>query len=287
MAAGLPRRRVVGGMQVDGRPMRQRAVLSLSVAAVLASSGCGGSAEQEADEAGASSESAGEQLGGTLTVFAAASLTDVFTDLGDRLEEEHPELEVRFNFAGSSALATQITQGAPADVFASANLPQMAVVTDAGLADGEPEVFTANVLEIAVPPGNPGEVTGPADFARAELALAVCAPDVPCGAAAEEVFAIAGVTPQPDTLEEDVRAALTKVELGEVDAALVYASDVASAGDAVEGIAFPEAAEAVNEYPLCVLQEAPNPDAAAAFVELVLSDEGQRALADAGFQPSP
>jgi molybdate transport system substrate-binding protein len=114
--------------------------------------------------------------------------------------------------------------------------------------------------------------------------VALCAAEVPCGAAAEQVFADAGITPRPDTLEEDVRAALTKVELGEVDAALVYASDVASAGDAVEGIAFPEAEEAVNLYPMCVLAAAPNPEAAREFLDLVRSDAGQRALEDAGFR---
>lgn len=222
-------------------------------------------------------------MSGTLTVFAAASLTDAFTDLGDRLVDDHPDLDVQFNFAGSAGLATQITQGAPADVFASANDTQMAVVTEAGLADGDPAVFTANVLEIAVPAGNPAGISGLADFAREDLTLAVCAPDVPCGAAAEQVFEAAGITAVPDTLEEDVRAALTKVELGEVDAALVYASDVRSAGDAVEGIGFPEAEEAVNEYPICVLAGAPNAEAAQAFVDLVLSDEGQQVLADAGF----
>ncbi|RZU33689.1 molybdate ABC transporter substrate-binding protein [Blastococcus saxobsidens] len=225
----------------------------------------------------------GDELTGTLTVFAAASLTDVFTELGDRLADDHPGLEVRFSFAGSSALATQISQGAPADVFASADEAQMAVVTDAGLADGEPQVFTRNVLEIVVPAGNPAGVTGLADFAREELALAVCAAEVPCGAAAEDVFAAAGVTARPDTLEEDVRAALTKVELDEVDAALVYASDVDSAEGAVEGISFPEAEQAANDYPVCVLADAPNPAAARAFVELVLSPEGREALAGAGF----
>ncbi len=223
---------------------------------------------------------------GTVTVFAAASLTEVFTDLGARLEADHRGLEVRFNFAGSSALATQIGQGAPADVFASANAGQMAVVTDAGLADGDPEVFASNVLEIAVPAGNPAGVTGLDDFAREELALAVCAPEVPCGSAAEDVFAAAGVTAVPDTQEEDVRAALTKVELGEVDAALVYATDVAAAGGAVDGIPFPEAEDAVNDYPVCVLDAAPNRAAAQAFVDLVLSDEGRAALADAGFRTS-
>jgi molybdate transport system substrate-binding protein len=225
------------------------------------------------------------ELSGTLTVFAAASLTDVFTELGDRLEDRNPDLDVRFNFAGSSALATQIVQGAPADLFASANQPQMAVVTDEGLEDRDPLVFAGNVLEIAVPAGNPGGVTGLADFADPDLVLAVCAAAVPCGAAATQVFEAAGVTAVPDTEEEDVRAALTKVQLGEVDAALVYASDVRNAGD-VEGIPLPEADEAVNDYPMCVLADAPNMTAARAFSSLVFSDEGQQALADAGFRPA-
>ncbi|WP_336030601.1 molybdate ABC transporter substrate-binding protein [Geodermatophilus sp. FMUSA9-8] len=260
--------------------MRSGRVLAVLTAVALASA-CGGG-----DDGAAATTPTGGNGGptGTLTVFAAASLTDVFTALGERLEAESDGLTVQFNFAGSSALATQLTQGAPADVFASANGAQMSVVTDAGLADGDPTVFTANVLQIAVPAGNPAGVTGLADFAREELALAVCAPDVPCGAAAEDVFAAAGVTPRPDTQEEDVRAALTKVELGEVDAALVYATDVVAAGEAVEGISVPEAEDAVNDYPLCTLAGAPNPDAARAFVDLVLSDEGQQALQDAGFR---
>jgi molybdate transport system substrate-binding protein len=247
---------------------RRRAAVAVALLVGLA--GCEGSA---ADDGGQ-----------TLTVFAAASLTDVFTDLGAALEDQQPGLEVRFNFAGSSALATQIVQGAPADVFASANETQMSVVTDAGLAADEPAVFASNVLEIAVPAGNPGGVTGLADFAREDLTLAVCAPDVPCGAAAAQVFAAAGVTAVPDTQEEDVRAALTKVELGEVDAALVYASDVASAGESVDGVAFPEAEQAVNDYPITRLADAANPDAARAFVDLVLSEAGRRALTDAGFR---
>ncbi|TWH74851.1 molybdate transport system substrate-binding protein [Modestobacter roseus] len=220
----------------------------------------------------------------TLTVFAAASLTDVFTDLGEQLEADDPGLDVRFTFAGSSALATQLAQGAPADVFAPANEQQMAVVADAGLLAGEPAVVAANVLEIAVPAGNPGDVTGLADFADPELTLAVCAREVPCGAAAEDVFAAAGITARPDTEEEDVRAALTKVQLGEVDAALVYATDVRAAGPDVEGIAFPEADGAVNEYPIGVLADAPAPEAARAFVDLVRSPAGRQALADAGFR---
>ena len=264
--------------------MRTRALVALSAVATMVLAACGESDDPASSGSSSATSAAGGELSGTLTVFAAASLTDVFGELGDRLMADHPDLEVQFNFAGSSALATQLTQGAPADVFASANQTQMAVVTDADLQSGDPTVFTENVLEIAVPADNPGNVTGLADFANPELTLAVCAPDVPCGAAAAQVFEAAGVTAAPDTEEEDVRAALTKVQLGEVDAALVYASDVRSAGSDVAGIELPEAADAINEYPICALAEAPNPAAAQAFLDLVLSDEGQEALEVAGFR---
>ena len=262
--------------------MRMRVLLVPLMA--LALTGCGASSEDAGTETSAAS---GRELSGTLTVFAAASLTDVFTHLGDRLEQQNPHLDVRFNFAGSSALATQITQGAPADVFASANEAQMKVVTDAALQAEDPTIFTENVLEIAVPTGNPGHVTGLADFANPDLSLAICAPDVPCGAAAQKVFQLAGVRAVPDTEEEDVKAALTKVQLGEVDAALVYATDVRAAGSDVEGIPFPEAERAVNEYPIAALKAAPNPEAAQAFLDLVQSDDGQTALTAAGFRKPP
>ncbi|MBW4716850.1 molybdate ABC transporter substrate-binding protein [Saccharothrix obliqua] len=217
--------------------------------------------------------------GGDVAVFAAASLTEVFTELGRQYEADHPGTRVRFNFAGSSALARQIDQGAPADVFASAAPANMARVSTAG----EPAVFARNTLRIAVPAGNPGRVAGLADFAREEARIALCAEQVPCGAAAAEVFRAAGVTPRPDTLEQDVKAALTKVRLGEVDAALVYTTDVRAAGAAVEGIEFPEAAGAANDYPIAVLANAPNAAGAAAFVAHVRSDRGRAALAGAGF----
>ena len=268
--------------------MRSRALLALPVAALLALTACGGSSGDSASggssSSSAASSSSGGDLSGTLTVFAAASLTGVFTDLGNRLEKDDPGLHVTFNFAGSDALATQITQGAPADVFASANEKQMKVVTDAGLQAAAPTIFADNVLEIAVPKGNPGHVTGLKDFANPDLTIAVCAPTVPCGAASQKVFTAAGITAQPDTEETDVKAALNKVQLGEVDAALVYATDVKAAGDKVQGIEFPEAEQAVNKYPIATLKAAPNPAAAKAFVDLVNSDEGQKALTDAGFR---
>lgn len=258
--------------------MRRHTRAALAVATVLVLAACGGTAPQ--DE---SVQTGGDGLRGDLTVFAAASLTDTFTALGDAFTAEHPDVDVTLNFGGSSGLAEQIGSGAPADVFASASPATMTTVVDAGGADGEPATFTSNTLQIVVPAGNPAGVTGLADFADDDLTIALCAAEVPCGAASEKVFAAAGVTPAPDTLEQDVRAVLTKVELGEVDAALVYRTDVLAAGDAVEGLDFPEAADAVNDYPIVVLAEAPNPEAAQAFVDLVLSDEGQQLLRDAGF----
>ncbi len=234
---------------------------------------------------GSDSEAAGTggtgALDGEVVVFAAASLTDAFQELGERFEADHPGTTVTFNFAGSATLAQQIVAGAPADVFAAASPQAMAMVEEAGLA--EPELFARNRLQIAVPSGNPAGVTGLADFAREELRIALCAEPAPCGAAAVRAFEAAGITPAPDTYEQDVRAALSLVALGEVDAALVYHTDVIAAGDDVEGIDFPEAAAAVNDYPISVLEEAPNPDAAWAFVDLVLSDTGRAVLETAGF----
>jgi molybdate transport system substrate-binding protein len=254
----------------------------LLAAVLLALTACGGSGGSSAGVTASSGSSA--KLSGTLTVFAASSLTGVFGTLGDQLKAANPGLDVRFNFAGSSALATQITQGAPADVFAAASAKTMTPVTAAKLAVGTPAVFTENVLEIAVPTGNPGHVTGLADFAKPGLKLAICAPSVPCGAAAATVFAAADIAAKPDSLEEDVKAALTKVSLGEVDAALVYTTDVRAAGDKVQGIPFPEAEQAINTYPICVLSAAPNKTAAQAFVDLVRSKAGQAVLKAAGFR---
>lgn len=221
--------------------------------------------------------------GGDITVFAAASLTGSFTKLGAEFEAAHPGAEVRFNFAGSSALAQQINQGAPADVFASAAPANMKQVTDTGAVTATPVTFARNTLRIVVPKGNPGKVSALADFARADLKIALCAEQVPCGAASKKVFEAAGVTPAPDTLEQDVKAVLTKVSLGEADAALVYRTDVEAAGAKVEGKDFAEAASAVNDYPVAPLAKAPNPATARAFVDFVLSDRGRAVLTEAGF----
>lgn len=251
----------------------------------LALAACGGLDDPPAPPASDEASSAtGDDLTGTVDVFAAASLTDAFTEIGDSFEAEHPGATVSFSFGASSGLAQQIVAGAPADVFAAASPQTMATVVDAGRSASEPEVLATNLLQIAVPAGNPGGVTGLADLADPDLAVALCAAQVPCGAAAVTLLAASGVTAAPDTLEQDARAALSKVQLGEVDAALVYRTDVLSAGDAVEGIEIPGADLAANDYPVTVVAGSPDAEAARAFVDLVLSERGWAALDDAGFR---
>jgi molybdate transport system substrate-binding protein len=254
---------------------RRRTAAALVLAALLAA--CGGQ-----NSSARAAQDGRDAPPATVDVFAAASLTEAFERIGRDFEQAHPGTTVVLNLGASSALAQQVVAGAPADVFAAASPATMRTVTDAGDA-AEPRTFARNALEIAVPPDNPGGVTGLADLADPDLTIALCAPAVPCGAAAQQVFEAAGLRPAPDTLEQDVKAALAKVRLGEVDAALVYRTDVLSAGDEVDGIAFPEAEQAVNDYPIAALDAAPDAEAAAAFVEHVLSEAGQRVLADAGF----
>ncbi|TQN27827.1 molybdate transport system substrate-binding protein [Haloactinospora alba] len=230
-----------------------------------------------------SGDSSGGGAGHTVTVFAAASLTEPFRELGERFEDRHDGTEVEFNFAGSSRLAQQINGGAPADVFATADTRTMDRVADNGLLAGEAEVFATNTLRVAVPPDNPAGVTELSDLADDGTTVALCAEEVPCGAAAAEVMDASGVRVTPDSEERDVKAALTKVELGEVDAALVYASDVAAAGGGVRGIDFDAADEAVNEYPVAPLDGSGEPDLARQWADFVRSGTGARVLDDAGF----
>jgi len=255
-------------------------VASGAVLSALAALLCGCTAASSGVPATGRTGTAEERT--TVTVLAAASLTGSFTTIARRFETAHPGVTVTLSFAGSSALAEQILQGAPADVFAAASPSTMDTVTDGGAAEGAPVVFASNTLEIAVPPGNPGGVTGLADFADPRLDLALCAPEVPCGAAADQVFAAAGITAAPDTLEQDVKSVLTKVQLDEVDAGLVYRTDVLAAGSAVEGIPFPEAARAATEYPIVVLTGSAHPELAQQFLDFVRSD-GAPVLEEAGF----
>ena len=226
-------------------------------------------------------EAAPREPQGTLTIFAAASLTETFDAMATKLEQLYPSLDVVINYGGSSALATQIVQGAPADLFAAASPEAMRPIVDAGLT-ANPVDFATNTLEIATPAGNPGGVRSLADFANPNLAIALCAVEVPCGAAAKTVLDDASLTPSVDTYEQDVKAVLTKVELGEVDAGLVYVTDVIAAGDAVEGIEFAGAARAVARYQIASLTTGLNSAAVATFLSYLQTD-GQRILDEAGF----
>lgn len=222
-------------------------------------------------------------LGGEVLVSAAASLRDAFGEIGAAFEEANTGVEVVLNLAGSSSLREQILQGAPADVFASANTSNMEQVVEAGEVSGPSRVLASNMLQIAVPSGNPGGVTGLGDFARSDLLIGLCAEGVPCGVFAREALAKAGVTPAIDTSEPDVRALLTKIELGELDAGITYVTDVISTGGSVDGIEIAESQNVTAVYPIAVLAGAANPNAAQAFVTFVLSDEGQTILGDYGF----
>jgi molybdate transport system substrate-binding protein len=220
---------------------------------------------------------------GRTTVFAAASLTEAFGEIGDAFSAANPDAEVTFNFAASSELATQILQGAPADVYASADPDNMVKLIDAGDTAGEPQVFTTNRSEIVVEPGNPLGISGVADLSDPDLIVVTCAPEVPCGSYAADVFDRAGVEVTPDSYEANVKAVVTKVELGEADAGIAYTTDVIAAGEAVDGVRIPAGLDVVAEYPITVTASAPNPAGGRAFVEFVLGTTGQSILADHGF----
>ena len=223
--------------------------------------------------------------GATVSVFAAASLTEAFRTIGKNFEAAHPGTTVEFNFAGSSTLARQIVEGAPADVFASADDENMKKVVDTGDAAGAPMPFVHNRLAIIVPRGNPKQVKSLADLARPGLTISLAAPGVPVGRYAAEAFAKAK-TPVPDASREaDVKAVVTRVSMGEADGGVVYVTDVAAGGDKIEAVSIPDALNVVASYPIVRLKGAPNPGGARDFVAHVLSPSGQRVLAAAGFLP--
>ncbi|MFC8799661.1 molybdate ABC transporter substrate-binding protein [Promicromonospora sp. NPDC057138] len=253
---------------------RIAALTTAGVLAACALTACGGPDGGNAE--GATSDR-------TLTVYAAASLTSAFEQIAADFEAAHEGVDVELSFAGSSDLVAQIQQGAPADVFASADTTNMDKLVADDLVTGSPTDFASNTLTIAVPPDNPAGVTSLADLAADDLNLVVCAPEVPCGAATERVEAAAGLTFSPVSEEQSVTDVLNKVITGEADAGLVYVTDVRGAGDRVEGIDFPESDDAINVYPVSALRDSAQPELAQEFVEAVLGPEGQRVLADAGF----
>lgn len=230
---------------------------------------------------GADDDKDGEDV--ALTVYAASSLTAAFEQIAEEFEEQHEGVDVELSFGGSSDLVTQIQEGAAADVFASADTATMDELVADDLTGADPEPFATNTLAIAVPPGNPAGIASFQDLAQPGLALVVCAPEVPCGAAAQAVAEAAGVTLDPVSEEQSVTDVLGKVSSGEADAGLVYVTDVAAAGDDVQGITFPESGDVVNTYPIAPVAESDQSDLAQQFVDLVLGDTGQGILAGVGF----
>lgn len=258
--------------------MRSWLLTATTAAGLVLLAGCGGATSSDTSDGGSP---APEKR--TLTVFAAASLTETFGELEKQFETDNPGVDVVMSYGGSSDLAQQIVNGAPADVFASASDATMKTVTDAGLANGSPAVFAKNVLEIATVPGNPKGVTSFADLANPDLKVVVCAPQVPCGAAARKVETSTGVDIKPVSEETDVKNVLGKVTTGNADAGLVYVTDVTAAGSQVQGVNFPEAEQATTDYPIATLEDAPQPQLAQAFVGLVAGEQGRKALQAAGF----
>jgi molybdate transport system substrate-binding protein len=259
----------------------KKSIVAMTVAVGLTSAlaACGTSAPA-ATPSGSSSTS---QLSGTVTVFAAASLKSTFTQLAKDFEAKNPGTKVALSFAGSSDLVTQISQGAPADVFASADTKNMTKLADAKLLDGAATNFATNVLEIAVPPSNPASISSFADLAKPGVKVVTCASQVPCGAATDTVEKASGITLSPVSEESSVTDVLGKVTSGEADAGLVYVTDVKGAADKVKGIAFPESDKAVNTYPIATVSSSQNKELAAAFIAAVTSEAGKKVLGDAGF----
>ncbi|MFF9168191.1 molybdate ABC transporter substrate-binding protein [Streptomyces sp. NPDC014776] len=273
------------------RPARRSlSIVGASAAALLALSACS-SSSGTSDASGStgsgatatSGASSAPKVDGTVTVFAAASLKESFTALGQEFEKAHPGAKVSFNFGGSDSLAASITGGAPADVFAAASPKTMKIVSDAGDTAAAPVTFVRNQLEIATLPGNPDKIASLKDLTQSGLKVVLCDKTVPCGAAAQKALKASGLALTPVSYEQDVKSALTKVELKEADAAVVYRTDVKAAGEKVQGVEFPESAKAVNDYPIALLKDAPNAAAAQAFIDLVKSPEGQKVLTGAGF----
>ena len=251
----------------------------------LVAAACG---DDDDDDGGAASTAAGTGPGGGgdgITVFAATSLTEAFTDIGAAFEGSDGGAPVEFSFDASSALVTQITEGAPADVFASADTANMDKLTDADLQGTDPVMFATNLLTIIVPKGNPAGVTGVEDLANPDLKVVLCAEEVPCGNYANQILDNAGVDVTPVSLEENVRGVVTKVTAGEADAGIVYVTDVTAAGDAAEGVEIPEDVNVVAEYPIATVGESENQEIGEAFIDFVTGDEGQAILAQYGFGP--
>jgi molybdate transport system substrate-binding protein len=259
------------------RPVGLAFTALLSVALIS----CGSSSKPSSSSAAPAMT--GPSGGGSLMVFAAASLKQSFTQIGEQFKTDNPGSSVEFSFAGSSDLVTQLTQGAKADVFASADTKNMDKAVQANLLSGVPVNFASNVLTIAVAPGNPKGIKTFQDLTKPGLNVVVCAPQVPCGSAATKIEQATGVKLNPVSEESSVTDVLNKVTTGQADAGLVYVTDVEGSGGKVVGIDFPESAQAVNVYPIAALKGAGNVDLANKFVTYVTGEAGQKVLNQAGF----
>jgi molybdate transport system substrate-binding protein len=251
----------------------------------LALAACSSSPPATTAAAG-SSPSGAAKPSGTVVVFAATSLTDAFNKIATQFEAANPGVSVKFNYNGSSSLATQITQGAPADVFASAAPGNMTTVTDKNLTTGAPKDFASNEAEILVAKGNPSHINSVKDLANSALKVVVCAPQVPCGVVASQVFKNAGVTVKPVSEEQNVGGVVTKVTLGEADAGIVYVTDAMANEAKATGVPIPASENATTQYPIAEVKDAPNAKGAAAFISYVLSTPGQQVLKSFGFMPA-
>jgi molybdate transport system substrate-binding protein len=263
----------------SGRRVRFLAAVCAVIAALVLAA-CSSSSTTSSP----SSSSSGK-VSGTVTVFAATSLTDAFNQIGAAFEKANPGVTVKFNYQGSSSLATSINQGAPADVFASAAPSNMKTVTDAGNAVGTPKIFASNQGEIMVEKGNPDHITSVSQLANPAVKVVVCAPEVPCGAVATAIFKNADVTVKPVSEETNVGGVVTKVTLGEADAGIVYVTDVKANESKATGVAIPANENDTTEYPIVQVKDAPNAKAADAFISYVLGPDGQKVLASFGFMP--
>jgi molybdate transport system substrate-binding protein len=231
--------------------------------------------------------SAAPTVSGDITVFAAASLTDSFNEIGSAFTQGNPDTKVTFSFDASSALVIQITEGAPADVFASADTSNMDKLTGAGLNGTEPAIFATNLLAIIVPAGNPKGITGVADLAKPDVKVVLCAPEVPCGKYAQQILTSANVTVTPVSYAQNVKGVVTPVTAGEADAGIVYVTDVIAAGDKAEAVDIPADINVVASYPIATVKASTKQDVDEAFIDFVLGDEGQAILKEYGFLPPP
>lgn len=263
------------------RLSRRLAITALSLVSAAALVACGGTSDSTnpaTPAAGAQTASAGTDITGEITVFAAASLQDAFEKLAASFQDAHPGAHITFDFQGSQDLVTALDGGSPADILATANNSTMTDAANKGLV-GEQTEFATNVLTLIVPAGNPAGVTGINDGSLDKADLVICAPEVPCGEATQKLAAELGVTLNPVSEEQKVTDVRGKVESGEAQAGIVYTTDAAKAGDKVEAITLP-ANSVINHYPIALTKSAANPQAAQAFIDYVLSPEGQKVLQD-------